>query len=561
MCKLKLCLGLLVLFIIVPIASAELVVTPSEVEKIISSQTSVSVQIKNTYNDTITVKIYSGDENVVPSTNSLTLSPNQTKTITLTLKPSNIKTTVVYVHDYGIATQSVTIKNANDYTIIVSPIDVDVETVGNETYIDVAVYNPTDKEVEITVESELDVYPDEFDVDPKEERHITIEAKLGNYEVKYNYDFGFKSGSVTQTIKVTRDEDVEKQIEEMSNEIKNLKLNLYLPDEVKVEVPNEVKVGKTFEAKVLGKIDNTWKPIERVPVGFEGVVKFTDSHGVVSFKPSEAGESKIVVFDRFGNVKVEKVVNVKKSWVNITVSNAEVGKKVVVNLPEPGKVIIYCDLEKVYERKIENSTLTYIPDKPGLYKIEFHGSNYEGAGTFTVKGHVNIYAYVNGKQIQVGQKIEPGSTVVIKFEYDNGMPVKDGYAYVDLPLTMYYPKEKAEEIFATGLMFSEGKAVPPCNIRMKMPINNGKITILIPKKANGGIINIEFKGDELASGSSIMLAIAEKPPAYEMAIPVLVAMALIGFTAVMYKGNYFGFATKLTALKNRLFRRDVDELI
>jgi len=96
---------------------------------------------------------------------------------------------------------------------------------------------------------------------------------------------------------------------------------------------------------------------------------------------------------------------------------------------------------------------------------------------------------------------------------------------------------------------------------VKKPITDGKIVLTIPEDADGGVINVEFKGDELASGSSIMLTIAEKPPAYEMAIPFFIAVAVVGFTAVMYKGNYFGFATKLTALKNRLFRRDVDELV
>jgi len=424
MCKLKLCFGLLVLVMMVSVASAEVVVTPSTIDKILTSQTTVSVQIKNTYNDTITVKIYSGDDNVVPSTTSLTLSPNQTRTISLTLKPANVKTKVLYVHDYGVTTQTVTIENGNDFSIVVSPTYIDFKTVGNETSLDAVVYNPTNKEVTVKVYSELDIYPEQFKVYPKEERHVTINAKLGYYKITYHYNFGFKSGNVTQTVRIVKDESLKDQIEQMSEEIKKLKLNLYLPDELKVDTPSEAKVGKPLKIEVYGRIDNSWKPLEKGPVGFGDEIKFTDSQGAVTFTPNKAGDFRVVVFDRFGNVKIEKIVTVKKSWYNITVSNAEVGKKVVVNLPESGRVIVYCDLEKVYEGKTENKTFTYVPNKPGLYKIEFHGSNYDGAGTFTVKGHVNIYAYVNGKQIQVGQKIEPGSTVVIKFEYDNGMPVK-----------------------------------------------------------------------------------------------------------------------------------------
>ena len=58
-----------------------------------------------------------------------------------------------------------------------------------------------------------------------------------------------------------------------------------------------------------------------------------------------------------------------------------------------------------------------------------------------------------------------------------------------------------------------------------------------------------------------MLTIAKKPPVYEMAMPFIAAIMVVGVLVFMYKNNHLGFATKLTAVKNRLFRRDSDEFI
>ena len=535
----------LLLLSIVSLSQA-LTVEPSAIDEVLDSQKTVSVRITNDLNETLTVSIYSASDNVVPSTHTVTLSPYGSANISLTLHPSRTDSAVVYVAGSEKAVQNVKIRKPEDYYIVVSPSRIEAYTAGNKTMLKAEVYNPTDRVVSVEIITGLYISDDSFDLDPKERRMVSIEASVGEHQLTYSYDFGFKSGSVTQTIKVLKDES----ITQLENKIKDLESKLYLPDNVRINVPHSVKIGE----ELVVKVTSGGKALANVPVEFCDDIKFTDGSGTVVFTPDKVGVVAVSVLDRLGNIKVKEFVKVRKGKYNFSIGNAVVGKKIVLEFPEPGTVKIYRDLDLIKDIKLANTTFVFVPNDPGYYKIVYSSKSYEGATTFTVKGTVEIAVYVNGKKINNLQKITPGSTVVFKFRYNNGKPVKSGYAYVSLPLNMFgYSKRDAMLLAMTG---SE-KFTPPYNYRAKMRITNGQIALDIPDDAGEGTIIVEFAGDDLVESSSVTVSIAPSKPFYENSwVPyTLIGAAIL---AVTFKINPRDIRGKAISGIKRIFGRDHD---
>jgi len=261
---------LLLVLLVVP-ASA-LSVTPQSIDEVLSAQKVITVTVHNDLNRSITVDVISGSEYVVPSTSKVTIAANGSATIRLTLKPANVETTVLYVNGSSTFKQSVRIRNANDYFVVVSPIDVTLYTAGNETRFETEVFNPMDEKVTIDVVTSLDVDDDHFVLDPKERRAVTITAPIGTHEITYRYSFGFRNGTIKQTVEVRKDTTAQ----QLESRISELESQLYLPSSVTLDVPSQLRVG--VEAQI--KVTSGGKPLENVPVKIGDVVKFTDQlHG------------------------------------------------------------------------------------------------------------------------------------------------------------------------------------------------------------------------------------------------------------------------------------------
>jgi len=528
---------LVVAFLATLTVASGIKVEPESIEKIIDKEEIVKVKIKNNKNESVTVYIYSGSEYVKPSADVIAIPANSSKIIDLKLTPSDTDTVVLYVSEEGdVFEQKVKIRDANKYQILVIPEDIDVKITEDRAEVEITIYNPTDKIAKVSVESNLKVSPLEFKAYPGDFRRVFIIAdKTGVYSVKYTYDFGFKKGSVIQTVRVEKSDVI--------NKLKELEMKLNLPDDITIEIPEKIKVGEPFEVRVKSKYD-----VSRIPVSFNGIVKFTDANGVVTFTPKEAGTYTVAVLDRMGYVKIERTIKVEKSKINLSIENGRVGKAINITLPESGKIIIYHELEKILEEDVNSTVFSFIPEEPGMYKVVFKGKSYEGTGTFTVQSGVTIAAYVNNKMINIGEKVEPGSTIEIRVEYDNGMPVKDGYLYIDLPLTMFGVDKKEAILFA----LVSDKFTPPYNIRIKKPIEDGKVTLVIPEDASGGVINVVFKGDDFVEGSSLTITVAEKKPVTEVLAPYIALAVVFAMIVVAYTYNLLGFRDGIKKLVSKI---------
>jgi len=538
------------------VASAELVISPDKIDVVITQTETINVQIKNTYNGTITVKITPSDDAIDISANQVTISPNHTATIQVTVSPTNLVGAIVYSCEYAVVIQKVKIADGRDYSIIVHPSSIRAETLENETEVYSIVFNPTDRPVNITIESDLDVDPSSFKLDPHESKIVKATAEIGTHSIKYKYDFGFKEGEITQSVRVKKvASNILNELNNLRNKVKELQTEINLPDKVRIQTEGG-KVGKPLKITVQGYVDSSWKPLERVLVKFDNDVKFTDSQGVAYFIPSTAGLKQVSVYDRLGNVKAEKYVNISKAHVKLEIRDTTVGKPVRIELPEKGKITIYREGVKVYEAD-GNKSYTFTPQQPGEYVVKFTSQGYEGSGWFNIKGKVFISLEVNGKTISTGQSIEPGSTVKIKFKYDNGRPVKEGITYIGLPITAFIDTSTEQgrmyaQMFAMFAMFSgRSNFEPPNNIVMKKHIKNGYVTITIPKTADG-FLTVRFEGDEYTEGDSIMVRIGKaesaQPIPYNIVVPTIIGITVI-LLAVSYFNNYFGFADKLSDFK------------
>ncbi|MCF6207523.1 MAG: motile sperm domain-containing protein, partial [Sulfurovum sp.] len=525
-----------------------IVVTPKQIAKVRTSEVTVYSKMKNDGNATVNVTVTSTDPiNISVRLTHLTLKPNETVTIPITLRPVSVQGAIVYSTDGKVIVQKVKIENGNLFTIVVYPKIADITVTGNNTTVKTLVFNPTDRSVRVRVSGAQYINPSGFTLKPREEKTVTLKLVLGSHIIRYDYDFGFKKGEILQTITVKKVK-VE-NVEKLKREIEKLRSEINLPDRIRVSVEGG-RVGKPVRVTVQGFENGRWVTLDRVLVSFDGVTKFTDSQGCVYFTPHRSGLIEVKVYDRFGNVKAVKYVNVSKCRVGLDLPDTTVGHSITITLPEKGNITVYKDGAKVFSGR-GNRTFTFTPKEPGRYVVKFSTPSYYGAGSFVAKAFVVITAEVNGKTVPNGGVIPAGSVVTLKFEYNDGKPVKSAVVTVGIPINFFTSSGQKIVFIPAG-----GGFLPPFNIKMTETVTNGVLTLTVPKGASG-VITVSFPSGDYVTGSTAVFRVKSEAiiPPYIYAVPIAVAIGVV--LVVMYLRNVWGFADKLKSLKRLKNEEDV----
>jgi len=546
-------LMLSLLFILAVPASADIVVDPASIEEVIATDTTKSITIKNTFSQQVDLTISSSSniaDYITISPSTLTIPASSEKTISLTLKPGSYSGKVYYSWKYtldnvthsGVAEQSISISPSS---IIVYPKEVKASVFKGEydTY-PVTLINPSSISVDVEIDYSGvvdDISDDDFTLKPYSAKIVEIEFKEAG-EGKLTYKFYFPGETKTLEQKVTVKVKTIKEFEELKGRVKELETQLYIP-EVKVSVEN-VKVGSPMKVTVQGKVNNKWVPVEKVPVGFNGLIKFTDSSGIVYFTPDKAGFFTLTVYDRLGNVKVERTVEVSKSEIKLKLRDATVGETVTIELPEEGEVTVYRDGVKVGEYTGEKIALPV--ELPGEYRVVFTSPSYDGEGEFWATSKITIAASVNGKTIGIGEKIKPGSTLELSVTYENGAAADDVPVYIsNLPIYGMDDERSMFGFMLTMMTMRDGGFTP---FYLETKAINGKVMVRIPDDLQG-MLMINAEGDDVFTESASYMLRVEPEPLSSIVIAAIVAIVASAFLTAAYKLNFKGFATKIKRLR------------
>jgi len=520
---LKLTLALIVMLVLmtaIPV-SAEVSINPPTITKTISGTTNILVRITNTYNTDVNIMIErSSAIDVSVSPTSFTVPSNSHSDVTVTLTPGSYSGSLYYHWSYTLnnTTRSGVIEQPVSVTlryIIISPKEVSVRIPYNESasaY--VTLVNPSDKSVEVYVRGEPPVESisdHHFNLNPYSSKTITLRiSRAGEGKVFYEVHYVGATRTIEQDVSaiVYKPEyirSLENKIKNLNGELVSLNNKVKLPDKIKIKV-NNAFVGKTMEIRVTGLIDNKWCDLEKVPVGFEDVIRFTDSAGKVYFSPTKAGLSKLDVYDRFGNIKKERIVNVSKTNITLPTKEVKPGQKIEYNLPENGTLIVYMNGEEIKSSSTGNFTL----DGPGKYTVKYNSKSYNGVGTIIVTGKITVSATVNGIELKPGEPVHPGDVIQLGFTYENGMPAKDVDVKIGIPATAFgFSKDTAVLV----AMLSD-KFEPPFNLVTTKTVDDST-TIVVPEGAEG-MITVKAMDTGYASGGELMINVKPVPPNYAM---------------------------------------------
>lgn len=545
----KIAIATLVLLLILPAASA-LNINPSIIEEELrdGEQKTLTVRVTNPLNSSISVSITKSSNihsYVTVNPESFSLDAFSFKDVSIILSSGTYSGKLYYT--WSNSTHSGTVEQSISVTtkyekIRIYPKRIDVDVPENETLtLYIAVVNPSSKTVSIDIDYSRpvrDISDTHFTLEPYESKVLEVEVSgSGRGEIRYSAD-GY---TIEQEVKVESYKPrsviyAEERLKQIESEKNELLSKLYLP-EVKIEV-GEKHVGKPMEVKVLGRVNNNWVGMEKVLVGFEDNIKFTDSSGVVYFTPSEAGLSKVTVYDREGNVKKEILVNISKAEYRIPISGISVGENFKVELPEPGTISIYREGVKVETIDVEKE-FEYAFDRPGRYTLQYDSKSYTGETKVDITGDILISATVNGQEVKPGDTVYGGDTVVFTFTYPNGVPAKDVEVEIGLPATAYgLTKEMAVFLALLGSdVFS-----PPYNIVSRKEVD-GSLTLIIPEKAEG-VLTVGVEEELYSGGSSFVINVKPKPPNILAPFIFVCALGLL-LSAIAYKKDIWGFNVRI----------------
>ena len=557
------------------LVAADVVVDPSSIDKTIEKETVVNVTVRNTYDVDVSVTVSSSTDKITISPTTLSVPHNSERKVTLSLAAATYDGKVYYSWSYvasnvthtGVVEQPIHIR-LQYANVTVQPKVLKVSIPENESIeVPVAIINPSSTDVTIDVTwtgCVQDISDDYFTIQAHSSKviFVELEGRLGdkNGEIRYKVHYPSYTSTVKQEVRVHGYRP--SYVSQMEEELRNLQSMLYLPDRIKVE-KGEARVNQPFEVKVLGW-DNgrsRWVPIDRVIVGFEDTIKFTDSSGRVIFTPEKSGLIPLRVYDKLGNVKYEEIVNVSKSTCRLKLHDIEIGKPLHLELPEEGRVVVYSDdgmrIGDYYGKSI-NITV----DAPGKYRVEYTSPSYEGSGVFFATAKLTITASVNGVALQPGAKVKPGDTIQFLIQYENGKLAKDCTVYISIPATAYGLDERMAMFMA---MMNPDYFTPPFNIKSEQHLSEGRLTLIVPDYTSdkSGVITVSVEGNEFVDGAQMSLTVEPNVPLYAQrpvqAAGFAASVSLLAFV-VAYRRDYFDIREKLAAIKSRLRRGEFDEL-
>jgi len=537
-------------------ALADVTINPPSISEQISQEKTIVVRIQNTFSYNVSVVISKTDINVDINLTSLNITPNSYKDISVKLYPDTYSGKIYYSWSYtannttysGVVEQPVSVSVSYE-DVVVYPEDLDVDVpINEERLFYVIVTNPSkvDVEVKINYTGEVikDVHPLHFTLDAGESREVDIRVAglssgaSATGRITYRFEYPLETKTFEQTVHVsTYKPEYVRELENLREKYNQLQTSVELPDRIKVEWENPI-AGQRMKVKVSGYIDNSWRPLERVPVALEDQLKFTDSSGVAHFVPQSAGIHTIRVYDRFGNVKYERTVNVTKHRIDLHVGEVQVGQLVPLDLPEPGTLEIYKDDVLVKELSVDENC-NFTVDKPGIYRLKFSSPSYEGSCKFIATGKIMITATANNQQIQPGSTVKPGTPIQFGFTYQNGMP-----AEVDVEYTLI-PESQNEDNFFRFIMMqwflsqTGSDCVTPYYAK-KTAVSS--LTLIPPDEK--GVMTIKVEGDAYTDPATFTLYVEPGfAPPYPLIALALSATLLTGIFA--YKNNIKGFRDRI----------------
>ena len=537
-------------------ALADVTVSPPSISKQISQEETITVRVQNTFNYNVSVTISkTADIDVDVNPTSLNIPPNSHKNVSVKLHLGSYSGKIYYSWSYvannttysGVVEQPVSVSVSYE-DVVVYPEDLDVETpVGEERVCYVLVSNPSNADVEVRIEYTgaviRDVYPLHFTLDAGESRAVDVKLASSNTgastgKITYRFEYPSETKTFEQTVHVRayKPEYVQ-ELEDLKEKYSQLQTSIELPDRIKVEWENPI-AGQQMKVKVSGLISNSWQPLERVPVALDDQLKFTDSSGVAHFVPQTAGIHTIRVYDRFGNVKYERTVNVTKHRINLHVGEVQVGQLVPLDLPEPGTLEIYRDDVLVKELSVDENC-NFTVDKPGIYRLKFSSASYEGSCKFIATGKIMITATANNQQIRPGSTVKPGTPIQFGFTYQNGMP-----AEVDVEYTLI-PESQNEDNFFRFIMMQWflSQTGSDCVTPYYAKRTAVSTFTLVPPDAKG-VMTIKVEGDAYTDPATFTLYVEPGfAPPYPLIALALSAALFAGIFA--YKNNIKGFRDRI----------------
>ncbi|RLI84694.1 hypothetical protein DRP07_00285 [Archaeoglobales archaeon] len=561
-------------------AMAQVSISPVLVDKSISDDYYVSIRITNENPASLDVTVEKSSSIsswVDVSPESITIPANSSANVTLHLKPNTYSGRLYYFWTYthNNVTHQGVIEQPVSVTVVYKDVEVYPKTIredvikGELKTVYVILTNKNAVDVDVSVDWKGDVIKDvsDYTFTIEADSSKTLEVKLngvdGRGTITYEFEYPDEERKYEQDVYVytyesahvkdleeqidqlkKENQDLKSQIDQLKKENQDLKFMGELPSEIKIE-NDKAYANKEFRVKVSGKKGNSWIALDKVPVGFEDYVKFTDSSGVVYFTPKTAGQHSIKVYDRFGNIKREKIIEVQKSNITLNLPDFSVGKKAIITLPEPGTVTIYRDGHKIVTLEGRDK-YNFTVDMPGDYDVVYSSPSYVGKGSFMAKGKVRISATINGVQVKSGAKVPPGSTIQIGFVYASGKPAKGVVAEISMPATAYGIDEKWAVLFA--LFSSNQRFSPPYNIVTTKEVD-GSMTLVIPEKASG-VLRIKLQSDDYITSDEFTLFIEPKGIDWFYYIGLSALSGFIIFMAMLYK-DYRGIKTKLKKIRRR----------
>lgn len=530
-------------------ASSAIEVNPENIDEIVFGSKTVSVEIFNDKNVTLSIYITTNiPEYVTINPTELEIDANSTETVTLTLHAGDYSGRITYHYEYTIDNSTTTGDIEQNVTvqygkITISPAKIDVDVIEGEDYeTHVTVTNFLDYNIRVSIDYSgvvKDASDDDFVLFPDTSKtlKITLEGKSGTGEIEYTFLMEGATHKEVQNVTVNayKPEEIE-EYERIVNEV-------YLPDEIIVSVGGG-KVGEPLTVTVKGKVNGSEIVLKNVPVKFGDMVKFTDSSGKVTFTPTSAGTYTITVLDRFGNTKVEKSLTITKSEYKFTISDKNVGERITIELPEEGTVKIFKNGE--LQTTLTGDKVEYSPSDVGVYKIEYDSNSYYGSTTFKVKGKVSVRISNQGGA-NAQNVVYAGDTVTFKFEYDNGKSVNNLDVIVAMPATAFGFDRNTAMMMALA---DPTKFTPPFNINTQSKVTGGVLMVSIPEEADGVLI-LKVPDNDLISGGTYTFKIEERPFDY---VPYIIGAVIIGgvggFGIVLAK-NVGGVRDRLGSLRTR----------
>ena len=529
-------------------AAQTITVSPSSIERTISTTTYVTVTITNNLNETVHIIITKGgDLDLTLSSSEFDVSPNSQKSITVTLNPSTYSGKLYYFwsssNNSGVVNQVINVTKSHNKVKIL-PETVEVDLIENQT-IDypITIINPTTDTVDIIIDYSggiiKDVSKTHFSISPDDASIINIRLRGLDGEGKINYTVEYPGSTeeYTQNVVVNAHkpeyanelEELRNRIKELENDLNNTKAKLYLPDNIKVDVSDAI-VGRHIKITVTGLINGAWKPLDSVIVGVDGYMSLTDSSGTTHITLNKAGTYTIKIYDKLGNIKYQKVVDVKKEEIELSIPEIKLGKIFNLDLPERGELTIYKDNTKINVLQADSSTNIMI-DEPGKYKFVFNSQSYTGSAETVVKGKIKIIASVNGRQLKPTDKVNPGDVITVYFKYEGGKPAKVDATYQVFPESGKMDKEKMYDILMMQMMtsyFSDSgtDVILPTFGKMS---DTSSMQIVVPDE--GGILTIKADGGVYAESGALTLHIQ---PAPINPLTIVVPTTLVGITSFLF---------------------------